>query len=198
MFTCPNCNKTYDIPMNFCIVCGTPMAANNATPPPTAEPTVQTQYAEQQYAPPQPVQVQPQYVRPQYVESAPSQDTPPRSAKIKCCVGMGLSIYGLIPALIGLIYGAMFAILSNFTGETTVSMFSVFYTFAALVNALPFSLTGLILSINGMNNGCHLAFGKVGKILGIVGTIICGILLVLVIINFAVVSGSFYDVSYYY
>ena len=111
---------------------------------------------------------------------------------------MGLSIYGIVPAIIGLIYGAIFAMLSNFTGETSVSMFSVFYTLAALVNALPFSLTGLILSINGINNGYRGAFGKVGKILGIIGTILCGILLLSVIINFVNVSGNLYDVSYYY
>lgn len=189
MFTCPNCNKTYDIPMNFCIVCGTPMAAAAATPPPTAEPTVQTQYAEQQYAPPQPVQVQPQYVRPQYANVTPEKPVIPTSAKVKSIVGMALAIEGLASIAVGLLYTAIFLLASGY--------FSFMYGLMFCLVCTPFSLVGLILSNNAINSGSTWKMAKIGKILGIVGLILCGVTFFVAIVGFMVGDyHGFFDASY--
>ncbi len=73
MYICPNCKRTSEAPMNFCVGCGTPMveqAPAVAQPQYQQVPVQQPQYEQPQYQQ-APVQ-QPQYEQPQY-QQAPVQ-----------------------------------------------------------------------------------------------------------------------------
>lgn len=188
MYTCPNCNKSYDIPMNFCVVCGAPMSAQE--PGSTAsKPNAQATYAESQSTTSQYVQAQPQYTQPQYVEATPVTPVVPTSAKVKSIVGMALSIEGLTAIPTGILYTLVFLLLHDYTGTFTGITF--------FLMCLPFCLVGLILSKSAINSGSTWKIAKIGKILGIIGIIICGVLLLM---GIAVISygnyNGFFDTSY--
>ena len=188
MYTCPNCNKSYDIPMNFCVVCGAPMSAQE--PGSTAsKPNAQATYAESQSTTSQYVQAQPQYTQPQYVEATPVTPVIPTSAKVKSIVGMALAIEGLASIAVGLFYTAIFLLASGY--------FTFMYGLMFCLVCTPFSLVGLILSNNAINSGSTWKMAKIGKILGIVGLILCGVTFFVAIVGFMLGDyHGFFDASY--
>lgn len=173
MYTCPNCGKTYDIPMNFCTICGASMAA---------QPNVQ----QQPESPVEPTTTP----APQYYKTPAPAPAIPTSAKVKSIIGMALSIEGLMSALIGLLYTFIYLVISGYMG------FVIGLIFFGV--SIPFCLAGLLLSISGAKGGCTWKIAKIGKILGIVGVATCGA--VLLISLFGLVLGDhngFFDTSYY-
>lgn len=175
MYTCPNCNRTYDVPMNFCTVCGTPMA----------------QTASQPEAAPQTFASTPVYQQPPQYTVAPTPPPYPTSAKVKCIVGMSLSIHGIANAAIGLLYTLIFMAMSGYMAF----IYGLIFAFVCF----PFCLVGLILSNSGINAGCPLKMGKVGKILGIIGVIACGLCFLIGVMGIGLgdQSGLFYESSGY-
>ena len=68
MYICPNCKRTSEKPMNFCVGCGSPMVEQPAAQQPQyAQPQYQSAPVQPQYQAP----AQPQYEQPQY--QAPAQ-----------------------------------------------------------------------------------------------------------------------------
>lgn len=207
MYVCPNCNKQSETPANFCPRCGTAMiiapevqveAPQQAVPQPQyvapqpeqpqyAEPQqpqyVQPQYTQPQYAPQQPMYNQPMYVQPQYV--APQPSTP---SKAKAIVGMALGAAGLFFAVMGFFYTLAFVAID---GAFAIGMSIGFGIFS-----MPLSLVGFIMSSKARNAGDRSVFTKLGKIFGLVGTIVSGVNLIVGIIGAAVGEEAYMNEYY--
>ncbi len=166
--------------------------------PPVAEAPVYQQPVYQQPVAEQPVYQQPVAEQPVY-NQAPvyQQNTAPEvegSAKVKGFIGMGLSIGGVVMATIGFI-----AMLSNFNiigvGFACGLVFGIF--------GLPLSIVGMILSGKAIEAGFVGTPTKLGKIFGLVGTILSGVSIFLSFISLAVADRVSYSVvediyDYYY
>ena len=167
MYICPNCKTTSDTKINFCPKCGSAMGEIvMADPAPAA--------VEQPVAAEQPVVVAEQPVvtaQPviNYAPIVPTYEQPaPQYSKAKSIVGMVLSIVGLFFAFLGFIYTAAAIDIDEEIGFAMSFAFSFF--------SFPLSIVGIILSKGNANLGDTSAFVKVGKILGIIGLILAGIM----------------------
>lgn len=190
MYICPNCNSTSEQPTNFCANCGAAMMVQE-TPAPVAQPEVVVPPVAEEIPvvqaepvlPPQPVYeqpAQPQYQQaayqqpayaqqPQYQYVQPVQVAAPSLGKV--ITGMALSIAGISFAGLGLLYTLMFLAV-----ETEVAFaFSLVMSFFSF----PLSIVGFILSKNNINQGSTSAMSRVGKILGLIGIILSGVMLFL-------------------
>lgn len=155
MFVCPNCNNKTELPSKFCSNCGSPMVEQA---PEYQEP----QYQEPQYQ-------QAQYQQPQYQYQQPASPV----SKGKVIAGMAISIAGLAFSALGLMYTlAMMA--EPFGAFVMGFVFSMF--------SLPLSLVGLCLSNGCYNEGDRSAMSSVGRKLGLVGTILSGVMIFLAFI----------------
>ena len=190
MYVCPNCNKQSETPANFCPRCGTAMiiapevqaeAPQQAVPQPqyVAPQPEQPQYAEPQ----QPQYTQPMYAQPQYV--APQPSTP---SKAKAIVGMALGAAGLFFAVLGFFYTLAFVAID---GAFAIGMSIGFGIFS-----MPLSLVGFIMSSKARNAGDRSVFTKLGKIFGLVGTIVSGVNLIVGIIGAAVGEEAYMNEYY--
>ncbi len=215
MYICPKCGKTFDTPTNFCPLCGANMAEQTPVQPVVEQPVVEQPVVEQPvveqpvyvqpttpqaptYAPPaytqpvntQPVNPQPQYTQPVYPQNAYQPVQPP--SKAKSIVGMVLGISGLAFAAIGLLYTLIFMAVDGAAGFAFGLVFSLI--------SFPLSLVGLIMAKKNISAGDTSAFGKVGKITGLIGVILSGVTLFLAIISLASYEPSSYDYydDYYY
>lgn len=180
MYICPNCNKQYEEPTNFCSNCGAAMTI--ASEPKVEEPKVEIPVVEAPEipateaptteapvieAPKPPVAAEPTY-QPPFYQQPPQyavQVNPP--SKAKAITGMALSAAGLAFAFMGFLYTLIFMMVDGAAGLGMSIGFGIF--------SLPLSLVGLIISGNNRNAGDRTVFSKIGKILGIVGVILSGV-----------------------
>ena len=202
MYICPNCNKKSENAINFCPDCGTamisaPVEVNEIPEQPQYAQPFAPQYSEQQYgAPPAPQQpiynqyvnnsapVQPQYPQQQYNQpygqptyNQPVYYQPEAPSKAKAITGMALSAAGLLFAVMGFFDTLMSM---GFDGAYALGMSIGFGIFS-----LPLSLVGLIMSSKARSNGDMSIFTKLGKIFGLVGTILSGVTILFGIIGAA-------------
>ena len=163
MYTCPKCNFSSDGTMNFCPRCGSEITRNEyAAPAGTAAP-VQTPYtppAQTPYTAP----VQPTYYNPVSYSPVPA-NKPNLAKKI---VGMSLSITGFVFA----IFAAIFSLIA-FDDYYVEMAFGMTLYFSIL--GLPGSIIGLNFSNAARNSGDTSSLSRVGRSLGLAGTIIMGI-----------------------
>lgn len=157
MYICPNCNKQSEVPANFCTSCGTPMVM---------APDVQTP-AQAAYQAPAPVQ--PQYYQPTC--NYPQQPKAP--SKGKAVTGMALGIAGLVFSVLGFFY------LMLFSAAGLAEEAGVVLSFACGFFGFPLSLVSMILSNSSRSNGDTTVFSKLGKIFGLIGVILSGLLLLI-------------------
>ena len=210
MYICPNCNKQSETPANFCPRCGTTMiiapevqveapqtqyVAPQPEQPQYAEPQqpvyAQPQYTQPQYAPQQPQQPmynQPQYTQPVYNQPQYVAPQPSVPSKAKAIVGMALGAAGLFFAVMGFFYTLMFVAID---GAFAIGMAIGFGIFS-----MPLSLVGLIMSSKARNAGDISVFTKLGKIFGLVGTIVSGVNLIIGIIGAAVGEEAYMNEYY--
>jgi len=180
MYICPNCKTTSDTKINFCPKCGSAMGEIvMADPAPAAveQPVAAEQpvaVAEQPVVvAEQPVMAEQPTKAPQpvinYAPIVPTYEQPaPQYSKAKSIVGMVLSIVGLFFAFLGFVYTAA----AIDVEEELAFAFSFVFSFLSF----PLSIVGLILSKGNANLGDTSAFVKVGKILGIIGLVLAGIM----------------------
>ncbi len=177
MYICPNCKAEHEQLFAFCSVCGNKMDASNVViEEPAAQPIAEQPVAEPQ-APiyQQPIE-QPIYQQPMY-QQPPVPHNIDGKLKAKGFVGMGLSIGGVVMAAIGFLYTAI-TIAVPVAGFMFGLIFSMF--------ALPLSIVGMILSRKAIAGGFVSGATKVGKILGLIGTIAGGVVLLMAFISLGV------------
>ena len=155
MYICPNCNKQSEVPANFCTSCGTAMVMA-----PDVQAPVQNAYQA-------PAPVQPQYYQPTY--NYPQQPAAP--SKGKAITGMVLGIVGLVFSVLGFFY------LMLFSATGPAEEVGAIMAFACGFFGFPLSLVSMILSNSSRNNGDTTVFSKLGKIFGLIGVILSGLLL---------------------
>lgn len=207
MYICTNCKETLEVAANFCPKCGAPMVEQQPAPvapayeaqpaapvyeaqpaapayeapeQPTFETTVLPHANEVYSAPAQPVYEQPVYSQPQaetYDYTQPQypmqpEPAPQGSSKKKNIIGMILSISGISISAFSLLYSLIFLAASS--SEYEMGLAAFIFGIIMFCVSFPLSLIGLLLS---KNKGEPNTFAKVGKILGIIGLIISGLIL---------------------
>lgn len=143
MSFCSNCGNPLDTTSKFCSNCGAPIAQAPVAQAPVAAPVI--------------------------VESAPYIREVPVKAKVTGFIGMGLSIGGLIMAIIGLLYTFMFISIEPEAGFVFSIVFSLF--------SLPLSIVGRVLCKNSAAMGNRSSACSAGSKLGVAGIIVSGVML---------------------
>ena len=155
MYICPNCNETFDRPMNFCGHCGAVMnSCENLSSEPIAatEPVITTTLA----------------------LSSPASPLPTK-AKVKSIVGMALGISGGISVAFALNFTVFAFYIVGFAAFIYGNLFNLI--------CLPYSIAALILSNSAISDGSNWKMAKAGRILGIVGIIGCIVMTVIAILG---------------
>ena len=178
MYICTKCSHITEQKMNFCALCGAPMA--EAVPVPAAAEAPQAPAAPQPPVAPQaPAAPQPPVAPATPV--APPQPLYPRTAapapkKSPDKLGFVFSVIGAVLALVG-IYAVWSGFWSGFATDDFVdlpnnAMVSFFF-------CAPFSLMGFIFSSESERKDGSCTFTRVGKTLSICGLVIAVLLLIL-------------------
>lgn len=184
MFYCPNCNHKSEAAANFCPNCGNEMIEYISSPEPAPIQPVEAQpiyvqqvsqpvYPQQQYPqqpyqpqyPPQSSYQQPAYQQPAYQNYPYMQPKVEQPSSGKSIAGMILSIIGI--ALAAITFFSIVGSMGDFNGEDAFAsgFFMMFLGF-------PVALIGFILSKGAVNNGDLSSKARVGKILGLIATIL--------------------------
>ncbi len=219
MKTCPYCNATLEDTVRFCHICGKEQPAQETPatyvqPPYYEQPQQQPYYEQPAYEQPaayaqpqQPTYEQPAvYAQQNYYEQPPVYAQPPYAApitpppsKAKSIVGMILSIASVAMGGTGLLLTALFTLAGMADQDVEVmSVLGIVYGFMFLVIALPLAIIGFVMSSKAIAQGSTLTISRVGKILGIVGLILSGVLLILAIANIGLFAEFVSDPYYYY
>ncbi len=106
---------------------------------------------------------------PVIVEPAPHIREVPVKAKVMGFIGMGLSIGGLIMAIIGLLYTFIFISIEPEAGFVFSLIYGLF--------SLPLSIVGGMLCKNSAGMGNRSAACSAGSKLGVAGIIVSGVML---------------------
>lgn len=176
---CSKCGTPTNEDDKFCMHCGTPVAVP-VQPEPVA-PVVPVQA--EPVAPVAPVQaepvapVAPVRSEPMPVYVAPAEPVVSGKDKALGFVGMGLAIFGLFFACIGILY-TMIGMAEEGLGFGMSIAFSMF--------SLPLSIVGGVLCGKSYNAGNHSAPCSVGSKLRIAGIIVSAVMLFLGFVNLLV------------